>query len=149
LSDQPPKPTCPICNYSLEGIEPDEHRRLTCPECGTPLKPASPNTIFTKQKFHLVFLYIFVIPTIITNTTPIVGAFLPMEIGVFVIIFHVMVNPLILISLAIAASISAFVRSKRYPRPYPRWTVLLWVLLYSLPGSAMYFFTLYVFGQVY
>lgn len=143
----PSNPTCPICNYDLRGIDPSEDHRITCPECGTLLKPASPNTVFTKKKFHLLFLYILVIPTLITSFAGFVGVFLPFEIGMFVLVFHLLLNPLILLTLLIAASIATFTNSKRYPRPYPRWSIPLWGLLYCLPGSAMFIFIIFAIEQ--
>jgi len=138
---------CPICNYSLVGIDSGQNYQITCPECGTQLVPASSEAGFTKTKFHLLFLYILVIPTLITTFVGLVGVFLPIEIGMFVLIFHLLLNPLILFILLIIASIATFTRSKRYPRPYPRWSILLWGLLYCLPGTAMYVFTIYAFEQ--
>ena len=144
-----PQSVCPICNYSLVGIDPGDDYQITCPECGTELEPASPDAGFTKTKFHQLFLYILVIPTLITSFAGFVGAFLPFEIGVLVLFLHLLLNPFILFALFIITSTTAFTRSKRYPRPYRRWSIPLWGLLYCLPGTIMYFFSIFVFNQWY
>ena len=61
--------------------------------------------------------------------------------------FHVLLYPIISVSLMIATDITIFKKSKRYPRPYPRWAIPFWGFVYLLPAGGLYFFVIYIYSH--
>lgn len=151
-------PVCPICNYDLRGLTQTDDRRLTCTECGTPLQPASPDTLFTKKKVHKLFLTVLVVPTTVPSLSAILLSLLTtadllnplQDIVYFFTILYTLAEFLFVPTMLIIATSMAFRRAKPYPRPYNRWVIVLFGLLYTLPAigctilmysAALYFFT--------
>jgi hypothetical protein len=129
-------PVCSICNYDLTGIKPNDDHRLTCPECGTLLKPAPPDSIFTKKAMHRRFRNSLLLPTtlptlIVLPLSTIPGIISEILVGLLSLYLFFGIPVFFFSTLDIA-----FQRSKPHPRPVPRWTIPLLTILYTLPGIA-------------
>jgi len=129
-------PVCSICNYDLTGIEPSQDHRLTCPECGTLLKPAPPNSIFTKKAMHRRFRNHLLLPTtlptlIVLPLSTIPGIISEILVGLLSLYLFFGIPVFFVSTLDIA-----YQRSKPHPRPAPRWAIPLLTILYTLPGVA-------------
>lgn len=148
-SSHPGHPVCPICNYDLRGLTQTDDRRLTCTECGTQLQPASPQTRFTKKKLHRLFFQMLVVPTTSPALLGILLSPVP-AVALYYAFFCVLIALFLLPTLCIISTSIAYKRAKPYPRPYNRWVIVLFGLLYTLPAigctilmysAALYFFT--------
>ena len=139
-------PVCSICNYDLTGIEPDEDRRLTCPECGTLLRPAPPNSIFTKKAMHRGFRNRLLLPTTLPTVIVLPLSTIP---GILSDLLIVILSVYLFFGIPVSFFSSlniTYTKSKPHPRPVPRWAIPLLTILYTLPGIATAIAFVWVYG---
>ena len=140
---------CMHCGYNISGTVPNAEGIVTCPECGIELI-RSTRTLLTKRDIHTqlirTLLGFFGIWTVATFLL----AFLLNDslVGGVIVMLYILGYPLAL-PITIIVEWSRLHRDTTpHPRPYPRWTIPLWALAYTIPSVVIYLGTLYVLGRV-
>ena len=131
-----PTPICPICNYSLVGLTPDQHHHITCPECGTLLEP-TPLPNFDEQSLHRVFRQRFLIPIAALSVTALILSFAPFPIGSILLVLYIMASFVFIPILWIISSLKYRQRYKAIPKEVSN-RILRISLLYTLPIAGLY-----------
>lgn len=146
MSDQPPQLTqthapqnavCSICGYNIAGVVSHEDQSVTCPECGTLLKPAPPETLFTKAKLNKLYRKQLIYPGVIAGILVLICMPIP-AIGMLAFIAYLLIAPITQLVLYINVVSTGIRKAKPYPRPCPRWLIPLIAALACLPGTAIY-----------
>tara|TARA_R110002073_G_scaffold118918_1_gene258595 strand:- start:485716 stop:486201 length:486 start_codon:yes stop_codon:yes gene_type:complete len=133
----PTNSVCSICNYDLSGFVADESLHIICPECGSKLKAAPPEVLFTKSKLNKLYLKQLVIPSIIPGV--LVLALLPIPtVGIIVFISYVFIAPLTQLILYLNVITTGIRKSKPHPRPYARRLIPLYAFIACLPFTILY-----------
>jgi len=152
VTDQPPQPTqthapqnavCSICGYNIAGVVSNEDHSVTCPECGTSLKPAPPEELFTKSKLNKLYIHQLILPSVIAGILTLICMPIP-GLGKPVFIAYLLITPIIQIVLYFNVFITGLNKSKPHPRPCPRWHIPFIALLACLPGLAIYITTIFL-----
>jgi len=144
MNSSPAHPVCAICNFDLSGVPVQAKERVTCPECGATLRPLDPSRHLTKGMVHKDFLRRFVVPTTAVPTLAIVCALLMPRVAAIFACFYIPVMLAVVLKLVFDVSGDQLERSDFYPRPYPAWTIILWMFLYTLPTAVLHFVLLFI-----
>jgi DNA-directed RNA polymerase subunit RPC12/RpoP len=138
---------CAKCGYDLFGMDADEDMHLVCPECGSKLVPAHPDTLFTTKKLHMTYLYHMVLPPLMCSALSVMSIMV-LNFNFIIIGGYFLIMPVVIFVSLLITSISVYKQLKRYPRPCPRWGAWLWGFIYLLPSVAMYLFVFYLANNI-
>jgi len=97
-----------------------------------------PDSILTKDDMHRRFRKSLLIPTIIPPLTALPAGLIPGVVGKTILgiiaLYVIFGFPILLVT----TTVSVFNKSKRYPRPAPRWSIPLLGIIYILPGCLLF-----------
>lgn len=137
MTHAPPNSVCSICNYDLSGIVADDSLHIICPECGSKLKAAPPEVLFTKAKLNKLYLKQLIIPGVIPGilTLTLMSIF---NAGMLIYFLYLVIAPIAQAVLFLNVSFTGYRESKPYPRPYARWLILIYAFIACLPFTILY-----------
>ena len=140
---------CMHCGYDISGTSLNADGLVTCPECGIKLI-RSRRTLLTKRDIHSelirTFVVIFGIWAILTGLLAM--PFHDSIVGGIIVMVYIICYPIALPITFIVEWTRLHRDTTPHPRPYPRWTIPLWTLAYTIPSVVIYLGTLYVLGRV-
>lgn len=132
---------CMHCGYDITGTIPNPDGQVTCPECGLVLKPTTRRAM-TKRDVHMHIIKALILPfaiwAAITFVTVAPLAMHDTLVTMFVVLVFMLGYPIGLIVVIIAEWSRLHRKLVLHPRPYPRWSIPLWVLCYSIPTASLY-----------
>ncbi|MBL4591726.1 MAG: hypothetical protein JKY96_07170 [Phycisphaerales bacterium] len=141
-----PNPVCSVCNYCILGITPkDDKGFITCPECGSNLRPLHANARFTPAKLHKslarnLLLYNCIPPilyfVILLIVDPFGGSSSNAAIGISILFLLYGLTALPVLS--ISTVVAAIEHARPHPRPAKLSLIPIFGLLYTLPAIALY-----------
>jgi len=145
MHDETPNPlplsnaVCMHCGYDISGTSLNADGLVTCPECGTELI-RSTRTLLTKRDIHSelirTFIVIFGIWTALTALLAM--PFHDSIVGGIVVMSYIFIYPIALPITFIVEWTRLHRDTTPHPRPYPRWTIPLWTLAYTIPSLVFY-----------
>lgn len=155
MHDETPNPlplsnaVCMHCGYDISGTSLNADGLVTCPECGTELI-RSTRTLLTKRDIHSelirTFIVIFGIWTALTALLAM--PFHDSIVGGIVVMSYIFIYPIALPITFIVEWTRLHRDTTPHPRPYPRWTIPLWTLAYTIPSFVFYIGTIMMMGRV-
>lgn len=155
MHDESPNPSpltkavCMHCGYDISGTSLNADGLVTCPECGTELI-RSTRTLLTKRDIHTQLvrslLGLFGIWTALTALLAM--PFHDSIVGGIVVMSYIFIYPIALPITFIVEWTRLHRDTTPHPRPYPRWTIPLWTLAYSIPSVVFYIVTIVIMGRV-
>ena len=155
MHDETPNPlplsnaVCMHCGYDISGTSLNADGLVTCPECGIELI-RSTRTLLTKRDIHSelirTFIVIFGIWTALTALLAM--PFHDSIVGGIVVMSYIFIYPIALPITFIVEWTRLHRDTTPHPRPYPRWTIPLWTLAYSIPSVVFYIVTIVMMGRV-
>ena len=135
---------CMHCGYDISGTIPDDNGLVTCPECGIELKRSDRNPL-TRRDVHMRLVKMLVLPFVIWAFITTLSALPPFEYslatGIAMLAF-ILGYPVTLLIMFISAWARLYTSLEPHPRPYPRWTIPLWVSAYGAAMVAIFIGTL-------
>ena len=155
MHDETPNPlplsnaVCMHCGYDISGTSLNADGLVTCPECGIELI-RSTRTLLTKRDIHSelirTFIVIFGIWTALTALLAM--PFHDSIVGGIVVMSYIFIYPIALPITFIVEWTRLHRDTTPHPRPYPRWTIPLWTLAYTIPSVVFYIVTIVMMGRV-
>lgn len=136
---------CMHCGYNISGTIPDEQGQVTCPECGHLLQK-SVHRAMTRPEFHKNLRRSLLYPCGIWSIITILLAVpVPNSIvaGLAMAVYF-LGYPITLLILSCTTWSRLHHKTAAHPRPYPRTTIPLWVLLYALMNTGFFLFVLFI-----
>ena len=133
------------CGYDITGTIPNSEGQVTCPECGLVLR-RSTHRVMSRADFqkHLrrSLLYPFGIWSLATIllTVPAPDSI----VAALAIAAHFSCYPIALLVIFFTTWSRLHQKTAVHPRPYPRWTIPLWVMLYSAMTVAFFIFVMFI-----
>ena len=155
MHDESPNPSpltnavCMHCGYDISGTSLNDDGLVTCPECGIKLI-RSRRTLLTKRDIHTqlirTLLGFFGIWTVATFLL----AFLLNDsiVGGIIVMLYILGYPIALPITFIVEWTRLHRDTTPHPRPYPRWTIPLWTLAYTIPSVVFYIVTIVMMGRM-
>jgi hypothetical protein len=142
VTNTDPNLACPSCTYELTGLS-LSNGKTTCPECGGSVHPIPADRFFTKKQLHKQFFTNAFLPTTIPPAFILFGMafFKPLVIFGCLMTFAF---PIVILALFIRQLSSAVDNSDRSPIKMNKIMILIWELLYLLPGTLLYLYLMYI-----
>ena len=125
-----------MCNYSLVGINPDGDYQVTCPECGSTLRPRDPDEVFVASNVHRYFFKKLTLPTAAPAFGLLIFSWIP-NLGLIFALLHTPAMFIWCTTFWIIVSTKLIKKSSLHPRPMPLRIIPLLGLLYLFPAIAL------------
>jgi len=140
---------CMHCGYDISGTSLNADGLVTCPECGIKLI-RSTRTLLTKRDIHSELIRTFIVIFGIWTVATFLLAFLLNDsiVGGLIVMLYILGYPLAIPITIIVEWTRLHRDTTPHPRPYPRWTIPLWTLAYTIPSVVFYIGTVVMMGRV-
>lgn len=138
------------CGYDISGTTLDDEGCVVCPECGIKLT-RSHRIVFTRKQLHIKLLTALVWPFLgwsavtLLCITPVLQHSLLTGI---IALSYIYLYPVVLLVTSLCTWPNLHSITRPYPRPYPLWSIPLWMLMYLIAPVSMFIGTIVIMDGV-